>query len=44
VLEVPVGALDLSHTEEGDQIQIRTANSDTTNSRIPATEHVASGS
>ena len=30
VLEVPVGALDASHTSEGDQIQIRTANSDTT--------------
>src|SRR5258708_39814748 len=30
VLEVPVGALDTSRTVEGDQIQIRTANSDTT--------------
>ncbi len=30
VLEVPVGALDTSRTGEGDQIQIRTANSDTT--------------
>ena len=30
VLEVPVGALDASRTGEGDQIQIRTANSDTT--------------
>ena len=30
VLEVPVGALDESRTGEGDQIQIRTANSDTT--------------
>ena len=29
VLEVPVGALDNSHTEEGDQIQIRTATSET---------------
>jgi uncharacterized protein len=32
VLEVPVGALDSSHTVEGDQIQIRTANNDTTTS------------
>ena len=32
VLEVPVGALDASRTGEGDQIQIRTANSDTTTS------------
>lgn len=32
VLEVPVGALDVSRTDEGDQIQIRTANSDTTTS------------
>jgi hypothetical protein len=30
VLEVPVGAVDASRTGEGDQIQIRTANSDTT--------------
>ena len=30
VLEVPIGALDGSRTGEGDQIQIRTANSDTT--------------
>jgi uncharacterized protein len=32
VLEVPVGAIDASRTGEGDQIQIRTANSDTTTS------------
>jgi uncharacterized protein len=32
VLEVPVGALEASRTDEGDQIQIRTANSDTTTS------------
>jgi uncharacterized membrane protein (UPF0127 family) len=39
VLEVPVGALDASHTSEGDQIQIRTANSDTTTSgRVAAVE------
>ncbi len=39
VLEVPVGALDASRTVEGDQIQIRTANSDTTTSgRVAATE------
>jgi len=30
VLEVPIGALDTSRTGEGDQIQIRTATSDTT--------------
>jgi len=29
VLEVPVGAIEASRTEEGDQIQIRNANSDT---------------
>jgi uncharacterized membrane protein (UPF0127 family) len=45
VLEVPVGALDSSHTEEGDQIQIRTANSDTTTTtRVAATEQVPSAS
>ena len=39
VLEVPVGALDTSRTGEGDQIQIRTANSDTTTSgRVAAVE------
>jgi uncharacterized membrane protein (UPF0127 family) len=39
VLEVPVGALDASRTGEGDQIQIRTANSDTTTSgRVAAAE------
>lgn len=43
VLEVPVGALDASHTAEGDQIQIRTANSDTTtNERLSAAEKVPS--
>jgi uncharacterized membrane protein (UPF0127 family) len=45
VLEVPVGALDASHTVEGDQIQIRTANNETTtNARIAATEQIPSGS
>jgi uncharacterized membrane protein (UPF0127 family) len=45
VLEVPVGALEASHTEEGDQIQIRTANSDiTTNTRAAATEQIPSAS
>jgi uncharacterized membrane protein (UPF0127 family) len=39
VLEVPVGALDASRTGEGDQIQIRTASSDTTTSgRVAAVE------
>ena len=43
VLEVPVGALDTSRTEEGDQIQIRTANTDTTtNVRAAVTENVPS--
>jgi uncharacterized membrane protein (UPF0127 family) len=43
VLEVPVGALDASHTVEGDQIQIRTANTDTTTSvRAVGTENVSS--
>ena len=42
VLEVPVGALDASHTVEGDQIQIRTANTDTTaNVRAVGTENVS---
>ena len=45
VLEVPVGALDTSHTEEGDQIQIRTANTDgTTHVRAAVTENAPSGS
>ena len=44
VLEVPVGALEASHTEEGDQIQIRTAKNDTTTStRVSATEQIPSG-
>jgi len=44
VLEVPVGALDASQTTEGDQIQIRTANSDSTISgHVGATESVQSG-
>jgi uncharacterized membrane protein (UPF0127 family) len=43
VLEVPVGALDASHTEEGDQIQIRTANNDpTTTARSAATDPISS--
>jgi uncharacterized membrane protein (UPF0127 family) len=43
VLEVPVGALDVSHTVEGDQIQIRTANTDATSSvRAVGTENVSS--
>jgi uncharacterized membrane protein (UPF0127 family) len=43
VLEVPVGALDASHTEEGDQIQIRTANNDSgTSAHVGATEHTPS--
>jgi hypothetical protein len=45
VLEVPVGALDTSRTEEGDQIQIRTANTDvTTHVRAAVTENAPSGS
>jgi uncharacterized membrane protein (UPF0127 family) len=45
VLEVPVGALDASCTEDGDQIQIRTANNDTTTSaRVAATDQIPSGS
>jgi uncharacterized membrane protein (UPF0127 family) len=44
VLEGPVGALDTSRTEEGDQIQIRTANADaTTQVRAAVTENVPSG-
>ena len=43
VLEVPVGALEASHTEEGDQIQIRTANTDTTTgARVTTTEQITS--
>jgi uncharacterized membrane protein (UPF0127 family) len=42
VLEVPVGALDTSRTGAGDQIQIRTANSDTTTSgRVGGTEKMS---
>jgi uncharacterized membrane protein (UPF0127 family) len=45
VLEVPVGALDASHTSEGDQIQSRTANSDTTTSgRVAPAEKTSSQS
>ena len=45
VLEVPVGVLDATHTGEGDQIQIRTANNDTTTSgRVAATEKTSSQS
>ena len=44
VLEVPTGAIDDSRTSEGDQIQIRTANADTTTSApVAATEKVPSG-
>lgn len=44
VLEVPIGALDASRTEAGDQIQIRTANADTTtNMRAAVTENAPSG-
>jgi uncharacterized membrane protein (UPF0127 family) len=45
VLEVPVGALDASGTGEGDQIQIRTANSDTTTTaRVTGTDKMPSSS
>jgi len=45
VLEVPVGAIEASRTAEGDQIQIRTANSDTTTSaRVAPTDQIASRS
>ena len=44
VLEVPVGALDASRTVEGDQIQIRSANSDATTSvRVSASENAQAG-
>jgi hypothetical protein len=44
VLEVPTGALDASRTTEGDQIQIRTANTDATISApVAAPEKVQSG-
>ena len=43
VLEVPAGALDASRTEEGDQIQIRTANTDEANhARATVTEDAPS--
>jgi uncharacterized membrane protein (UPF0127 family) len=43
VLEVPIGALDASRTVEGDQIQIRTASSDTTtNVRVAAADKAQS--
>ncbi|MGA2602867.1 MAG: DUF192 domain-containing protein [Verrucomicrobiia bacterium] len=45
VLEVPVGAIDASRTEEGDQIQIRTANNDATTSvRVAEADQIPSGS
>ena len=45
VLEVPVGAVDASHTGEGDQIQIRTANNDTTTSgRVSGAEKISTRS
>ncbi len=45
VLEVPVGVLDTSRTGEGDQIQIRTANSDTTtNGRAAGVEKTSAQS
>jgi hypothetical protein len=45
VLEVPVGALDTSRTEEGDQIQIRTANTDgATHTGVAVAENAPSGS
>ena len=40
VLELPVSALDASHTEEGDQIQIRTAQAEATTSvRVAGAEN-----
>jgi uncharacterized membrane protein (UPF0127 family) len=36
VLELPVGALESSRTEEGDQIQIRTAHAEATSARSAA--------
>jgi uncharacterized membrane protein (UPF0127 family) len=45
VLEVPIGAIDASRTEEGDQIQIRTANNDaTTGVRVAEADQIPSGS
>ena len=45
VLEVPVGAIEASCTEEGDQIQISNANSDTmTAVRVSQADHIPSRS
>jgi len=45
VLEVPVGAIEASRTEEGDQIQISNANSDTTTDlRSAQADHIPSRS
>jgi len=45
VLEVPAGAIDSSRTEEGDQIQIRTANTDGANpTRTVPTENAPAAS
>jgi hypothetical protein len=45
VLEVPVGAIEASRTEEGDQIQISNANNDTTTGlRGSEADHIPSGS
>jgi len=42
VLELPVGALETSHTEENDQIQIRTAQAETAASmRVAGVENVS---
>ena len=44
VLELPVGAIQASQTETGDQIQMRTAGIDTTTvPKAPATEKVQAG-
>jgi uncharacterized membrane protein (UPF0127 family) len=42
VLELPVGAVENSRTEEGDQIQIRSAPADTTSLSVPAAEKLRS--
>lgn len=43
VLEVPVGALDASHTGEGDQIQIRTSTDTTSSLRGAGAEKMQTG-
>jgi|ERR1041384_3758370 uncharacterized membrane protein (UPF0127 family) len=44
VLELPVGAIQVSRTEAGDQIQMRTAGTDTTTgTKAPASEGVQAG-